>query len=88
MNSESPADVRFVSIPDSSRTSCEVRKVHRFGLPSKSVSLFDHLGGDGEHPGRHLDEFIISTRIYYRPRCLMPKSALHSRSSSTVSVNR
>ena len=30
-------------------------------------------------PGRHLDEFIISTRIYYRPRCLMPKSALHSR---------
>ena len=45
----------------------------------QSVSLFDHLVGDGEQPGRHLDEFIISTRIYYRPRCLTPKSALHSR---------
>jgi hypothetical protein len=50
-----------------------------FGLTSKAY-LYSIISSAMESsPGRHLDEFMISTRIYYRPRCLMPKSALHSR---------
>jgi hypothetical protein len=53
--------------------------LHIFGLTSKAY-LYSIISSAMEStPGRHLDEFIISTRIYYRPRCLMPKSALHSR---------
>ncbi len=50
-----------------------------FGLTSKAYLHSIISSAMESTPSRHLDEFIISTRIYYRPRCLMPKSALHSR---------
>ena len=50
-----------------------------FGLTSKAYLHSIISSAMESTPGRHLDEFIISTRIYYLPRCLMLKSTLHSR---------
>jgi len=69
----------LLSKTDLRELTMQVRLVPSSGLTSKAYLHSIISSAMESTPGRHLDEFIISTRIYYRPRCLMPKSALHSR---------